>query len=289
MIRRTIPPALLALAIAAAGPAPEVRAGEPPAPPPSAPGDVALVVAPVDLLVEGLKERYAPGEPLSFRVRVPKANVVRAAVEVAVLKGRGDGATPVHREVLGYDRFSIGDNFPIEVRLPAAHQTDDLALLVRVEGLREEGGDLEPFEEHFTYNLAWDAFGGVRADASVRLPERLLFASDRYALTAEHAALLDRVAAAVKATRDLDHVLVEGHADRVGGAEYNLELSRKRALAAVAYLADKGVPRDRIRHLAFGFTHPYVEIAGAPGRASAGEDRRVQFVVFRAEPEGRAR
>ena len=253
-------------------------------------GDAAVVIAPASLVVEGLKDTYEADEEIAFRIRVPKANVVRAETEVLVLQGREKKGTPVFREVKAYDRFTVGDTFPVRVALPAAQQTDDLTLLVRVTGLREDSdGELVGFEEHFTYNLAFDSLGLVRAEASVRYDARLFFATNKYALTPAHLRQLAKVAEALKGEAALDHVLVEGHADQVGNAEYNVELSRKRALSAVDYLVSQGVSRSKVRHIAFGFSHPYIEIeARAARKAAVAENRRVEFVVFRkdAPPAG---
>lgn len=253
-------------------------------------GDAAVVIAPAALVVEGLKDTYAAGEDIAFKIRVPKADVVRAETEVLVLHGRATG-TPIFREVKAYDRFTVGDTFPVRVALAASQQTDELTLLVRVTGLEEDvDGELTAFEEHFTYNLAFDSFGGVKTETSVRYDARLLFASNKYALTARHIRALEKVAAQLRAEPALDHVLVEGHADHVGSADYNVELSRKRALSAVDWLVAHGVSRTQVRHIAFGFSHPYMEISEAAARRGGiAENRRVEFVVFRteaAEPAG---
>ncbi len=280
----TLASVVVALATLVAGAAVVLAQPPPPANAPTA-GDAAVVIAPASLVVEGLKDTYEPDEEIGFRIRVPKANVVRAETEVLVLQGREKKGKPIFREVKAYDRFTVGDTFPVRVALPAAQQTDDLTLLVRVTGLREDSdGELAGFEEHFTYNLAFDSLGNVRAEASVRYDARLYFATNKYALTAKHQKRLAKVAEALSKETALDHVLVEGHADQVGDADYNVELSRKRALSAVDFLVSHGVARSKVRHIAFGFSHPYIEIeARAARRGGVAENRRVEFVVFRKD------
>jgi outer membrane protein OmpA-like peptidoglycan-associated protein len=43
-----------------------------------------------------------------------------------------------------------------------------------------------------------------------------------------------------------EKIYVEGHADKSGPADYNLQLSFRRGIAVADYLAAHGVPRDRI-------------------------------------------
>ena len=120
----------------------------------------------------------------------------------------------------------------------------------------------------------------MRPHESDRLSRRLLFATGVWQLTEQQVESVAEVARYLLAQRDLDHVLVEGHADRVGSSAYNLELSRKRARAVVDALTAQGLRRHQIRHIAYGFEHPYVRLkANLP--AARAEDRRVELVVFR--------
>jgi peptidoglycan-associated lipoprotein len=51
-------------------------------------------------------------------------------------------------------------------------------------------------------------------------------------------------------------VVVEGHADERGSAEYNLGLSDRRATAAKEFLVQLGVPADRLRPVSYGKERP---------------------------------
>ena len=66
---------------------------------------------------------------------------------------------------------------------------------------------------------------------------------------------------------------IEGHTDAVGGRDYNLDLSRRRAQAVVDYLAGKGADRARFDVVGHGFDKP---LAGT--KASAPANRRVEVV-----------
>jgi peptidoglycan-associated lipoprotein len=51
-------------------------------------------------------------------------------------------------------------------------------------------------------------------------------------------------------------VVVEGHADERGSAEYNLGLADRRATAAKEFLVQLGVPADRLRPVSYGKERP---------------------------------
>ena len=51
-------------------------------------------------------------------------------------------------------------------------------------------------------------------------------------------------------------IVIEGHADERGSAEYNLGLSDRRATAAKEFLVQLGVPADRLRPVSFGKERP---------------------------------
>jgi peptidoglycan-associated lipoprotein len=53
-------------------------------------------------------------------------------------------------------------------------------------------------------------------------------------------------------------VLVEGHCDERGTAEYNLGLGERRAKAVKDYLIAAGIPADRISTISYGKERPFV-------------------------------
>lgn len=88
------------------------------------------------------------------------------------------------------------------------------------------------------------------------------FEFDRAELNAAGRAALDTwLARYVKGTR----IVVTGHADRLGPAGYNLDLSRRRAEAARDYLVQKGVDPRLITIVAMGERQP---VKHCKGRAS---------------------
>ena len=64
---------------------------------------------------------------------------------------------------------------------------------------------------------------------------------------------LDDVAAALNDPQlAIAQVTLEGHTDATGSAEYNLQLSQRRAEAVVAYLVRRGVAGGRLQSAGFG-------------------------------------
>ena len=62
----------------------------------------------------------------------------------------------------------------------------------------------------------------------------------------------------VKLMKKYDNIriVVEGHTDNIGGEEYNLNLSQKRAESVTNYLVNNGVARDRITAKGYGYSVP---------------------------------
>ena len=69
-------------------------------------------------------------------------------------------------------------------------------------------------------------------------------------------------------------VMLAGHADRSGAASYNVGLSQRRADAAKAYLASKGIPDGVMTTQAFGESKPRVDTADGVREV---QNRRVEI------------
>jgi outer membrane protein OmpA-like peptidoglycan-associated protein len=71
-------------------------------------------------------------------------------------------------------------------------------------------------------------------------------------------------------------VAIEGHTDSTGGAEYNLDLSQRRANAVLSLLRSQGLESSRLQAVGFGMQQPVADNATADGRRS---NRRVEIVI----------
>ena len=87
-------------------------------------------------------------------------------------------------------------------------------------------------------------------------------------LTEEARATLDsEIVPQLLKAGELRAVHVSGHADQLGNAEYNHQLSEKRADALRAYLVAKGVDESKIEIFSYGHTLPEKSCPGEKGRA----------------------
>ncbi len=81
------------------------------------------------------------------------------------------------------------------------------------------------------------------------------FDFDKYDIKPEAARILDANATWLKANaRNL--VLIEGHCDERGTAEYNLALGERRAKSTMNYLVGQGVQANRITVISYGKERP---------------------------------
>ena len=85
--------------------------------------------------------------------------------------------------------------------------------------------------------------------------------------------LLDR---AVKVLQDYPDVNLEisGHTDSRGKAEYNLNLSQRRADSVKTYFVQRGISSARLQAIGFGLTRPIADNKTSSGRAT---NRRTEF------------
>ena len=118
-------------------------------------------------------------------------------------------------------------------------------------------------------NLTPEAREKPNVDLSIQ------FEFDSAKLLAESRPLLDNLAKAINSDKLRGFTfLVEGHTDIVGSADYNQKLSNQRALSVLAYLASKGVSKERLKTLGKGSTELLM-----PDKPDAAENRRVRIIL----------
>ena len=110
--------------------------------------------------------------------------------------------------------------------------------------------------------------------ATKSINARVQFEFDSFRLTDDAKALLDRLAGALNDDLMKDKTVeIEGHADAVGSAEYNLSLSQLRARAVRAYLIqERGIAPERLPFVGKGEADLY-----DPAHPTAAVNRRVVF------------
>ena len=101
------------------------------------------------------------------------------------------------------------------------------------------------------------------------------FEFDSAKVLPESRPLLDNLAKAINSDKLRGFTfVVEGHTDIVGSADYNQKLSNQRALSVLAYLASKGVSKERLKALGKGSTELLM-----PDKPDAAENRRVRIIL----------
>src|SRR5271165_1261936 len=100
------------------------------------------------------------------------------------------------------------------------------------------------------------------------------FDFNKYKIKPEFEPVLDEAVSTLQAKPDVK-VDVNGYCDAIGGEEYNLKLSQRRANAVVKYLVGKGIAADRLIPQGFGKTDFVATNDTAEGRA---QNRRVELV-----------
>lgn len=112
---------------------------------------------------------------------------------------------------------------------------------------------------------------------TILILDKLYFEYKSSVLMEESYPQLNRVARLMIENSDWD-VEVGGHTDNIGNANYNLELSGKRAKSVIDYLISKGVPAKRLWWKGYGSTKPISNNTTERGRA---KNRRVEFKILR--------
>ncbi|HUM17258.1 MAG TPA: peptidoglycan-associated lipoprotein Pal [Candidatus Nitrosotalea sp.] len=85
--------------------------------------------------------------------------------------------------------------------------------------------------------------------------KQVFFAFDKSDIRPADAKVLDASAAYLKANPN-QLVLIEGHCDERGTAEYNLALGERRAKSAMNYLVANGIEASRITTISYGKERP---------------------------------
>lgn len=107
----------------------------------------------------------------------------------------------------------------------------------------------------------------------------ILFAVDSSELSPASKTNLDNLAGSLQNYPNTN-ILVVGHTDNTGAESYNQTLSERRAGAAAAYLAEKGIATTRLAISGMGETSPIADNSTTEGRV---QNRRVEVAITATE------
>lgn len=117
--------------------------------------------------------------------------------------------------------------------------------------------------------------GCPRAGETLLTLTGVTFENNKAELKPESAEALDRAIELLKRSPGLG-IVIEGHTDDRGDADYNLELSRQRAQSVRQYFIDHGLPPERLEAVGKGETEPLLPNDNEEARR---KNRRVELVV----------
>ena len=104
----------------------------------------------------------------------------------------------------------------------------------------------------------------------------ILFESGKADLKHELRENLSAIGAILQSLLTESNIIIEGHTDDVGSAEFNQKLSEQRAHAVMKYLIERGVAANRLKSVGYGLTKPVADNKTEDGRA---RNRRVELVI----------
>ncbi len=110
--------------------------------------------------------------------------------------------------------------------------------------------------------------------------DALRFEFDRAVLSPQSRELLSRIAGILLTLPKSYGVYVYGHTDDVGTAEYNMQLSKRRAQSVRDYLVEVGIEASQITTEGFGKDRPLVPGSTPAARA---QNRRVEIGIVNTE------
>ncbi|MEZ5564304.1 MAG: OmpA family protein [Gammaproteobacteria bacterium] len=112
-------------------------------------------------------------------------------------------------------------------------------------------------------------------DIILNMPGNVTFQTDSADINANFYDVLNSVAIVLK---EFDKTVVDvaGHADSTGRADYNMQLSQRRAGSVSSYLAAQGINSQRLITVGYGDTRPIASNSTVEGRA---QNRRVEITL----------
>jgi outer membrane protein OmpA-like peptidoglycan-associated protein len=118
----------------------------------------------------------------------------------------------------------------------------------------------------------------IESDDNIRLvmPGNITFKTDSADINSSFYPVLNSVAKVLNKYSN-STVLVSGHTDNTGSAEYNLNLSKMRAESVAAYLEGQGVKSNRFEVMGMGYSNPIASNDTAAGRK---KNRRVEIKII---------
>ena len=117
----------------------------------------------------------------------------------------------------------------------------------------------------------------VISGGRLRILDKVYFETNKDVIKRESYTILTQVAETLRENPQIKSIEIQGHTDVRGDDAYNLELSRRRAVAVRKFLMDQGIEGGRLEAKGYGETMPIEE---GESEAALANNRRVEFVIL---------
>jgi outer membrane protein OmpA-like peptidoglycan-associated protein len=138
------------------------------------------------------------------------------------------------------------------------------------------GHQMDKQAQELAYDLPGATVQRIGEGIAVTFPEGLLFGFDSDQLGSSARDNLRKLAESLKQYPNT-RTLIVGHTDSDGSAQYNRDLSDRRALSAANFITGEGIDRLRISTAGRGETEPIATNDSDDGRR---QNRRVEIAIY---------
>jgi OOP family OmpA-OmpF porin len=118
---------------------------------------------------------------------------------------------------------------------------------------------------------------------TVRVLQQVHFQTGSATILPDSFPMLMEIVQLLKANPTIKRMRIEGHTDNHGGADYNLDLSKRRAASVRTWLVEHGIESGRLESEGYGMTRPIQTNDTDDGRAA---NRRVEFKITQEDKGG---
>jgi outer membrane protein OmpA-like peptidoglycan-associated protein len=154
---------------------------------------------------------------------------------------------------------------------PASRDRDGDTVLDEIDACPDQPG--EPSQDPASSGCPRVTLNGDQ----VQVLDRIEFENAKATLRPESETVLRAVGALLAAHPEIHKLEIDGHTDSQGQHASNLQLSKRRALAVMAWLVEHGVAAERLTADGFGADRPIDDNQTSEGRT---RNRRVEFHVL---------
>ncbi len=117
----------------------------------------------------------------------------------------------------------------------------------------------------------------IVTEKEIKITEQVKFKFNSAEILKESDEILGAVKTVLDQHPEITKLRIEGHTDNVGSADYNKQLSGRRAASVTKWLTDHGIKKERLASQGFGKDEPIDTNDTDAGRAN---NRRVAFTIL---------